>query len=142
MLYCRGQWVRFFTEVKYNFLLHSVQTGSGDGKGDSHTLLQLVPGALSPGIKRLGSQDNHSIPYTAKSKHVCDIPPPQPHDFVDRTTLPLTSFHGTITHCFIKKKTLNHVHVYFCSFYSCTMCKQFVGHCMELINLQRLSVSR
>jgi len=68
---------------------------------------QLYRTLYFSGIKPLGSQDNHSLPCTTENKHMFDILPPQTHDFLQGTTLPLASLHDTVTHCFIKKTNFN-----------------------------------
>jgi hypothetical protein len=58
-------------------LLQSVQTGSW-----AHlTSYAVGTGAISPGVKRLGLEADHSTPYSAEAKK-CGLVPPFPYVFI------------------------------------------------------------
>jgi hypothetical protein len=69
----RAAGVRVLVRSEFS-LLHIVQTGSG-----AHTAsFQWVPGDLSPGVKRLGGETDHSPPASAEVKKIwmyTSIPP-------------------------------------------------------------------
>jgi hypothetical protein len=58
--------VRFPERVANVSLLHSVETGSGA----TQPLIQLLPGALSPGVKRPGRETDDSPPSNAELKMI------------------------------------------------------------------------
>jgi hypothetical protein len=54
--------VRFLAEEQYFSKLHSVETGS-----EAHPAYHAIgKGALSPGVKRLGCEADHSLPHSAE----------------------------------------------------------------------------
>jgi hypothetical protein len=54
-------------------------TTSISALGPAHLPIQWVPGALSPGVKRLGREVDHSPPSSAEVKNGEAIPP-LPHE--------------------------------------------------------------
>jgi hypothetical protein len=63
-------WVRF--PPSQNFLF---TTASGLAPGPTQSPIQCVPGAISPGVKRLGPEADHPHPSSAKVKNGGTIPP-------------------------------------------------------------------
>jgi hypothetical protein len=50
-------------------------TASGPTLGPTQSLMQCVPGAFSPGLKRQGREADHSPPSSAEVKNGGAIPP-------------------------------------------------------------------
>jgi hypothetical protein len=55
-------------------------TATRSALGPTQLLIQWVPGALSPGVKLLGREADHSPPSTAEVRRDVAIPP-LPHTF-------------------------------------------------------------
>jgi hypothetical protein len=64
---------RFSNPSSAKIFLYS--TVSRPAVGPTQSLIQKVPGALSPGVKLLGREADHSTPSSAEVKNVGPIPP-------------------------------------------------------------------
>jgi hypothetical protein len=58
--------------------VNELSTASKPVLGPSQSLIQWVPGAISPGVKRLRSEADHSPPPAVEVKNV-GATPPLPH---------------------------------------------------------------